>query len=318
MALIRRAGFGAVLVLLAAAAVSAPATASGASATTTQVPYEVTFDSTMVNQFAGLGGEPEGSETTQIQATIPITASGSGPYTGSAAATYTQATGTITETCVSGGTTGTTEEIEQSGTPTTFMATYTPGANNTAGTLGLNLGALVGGLEETFQDIPGCGGLTTGNTTPRFIADFYADHQSQFALNLSYAGDATFNFALLPGASLGGSSSYAGSYDFTGGATNNNLTYSETTAISVFAHAVSGGSGGGSGGAGGATTCKVPSVKGDKLAAAEKKIKSAGCAVGAVKRKKSAKKNRGRVLSQTVRAGLTKATGTKVGLTVGK
>src|SRR5579863_5995755 len=122
----RSALVGAISVLLSLSA-AGPATASGSSTTIT--PDEVTFDSTMVSHFAGLSNDPAGTETTEIQATIPIAAAGAGAYTGTAAATYAQAAGTITESCTVGSTTGTTKEIEQSGTPTSFTAGFTPGAN---------------------------------------------------------------------------------------------------------------------------------------------------------------------------------------------
>jgi hypothetical protein len=357
-------GVAAAVAALFASAVALPSAAFGASS---EPPYEVTFDSTMVNHFAGINNGPSGSETTEIQATIPLAASGSA-YSGSAEAKYAQASGTITETCTSGDTTGTTEEIEQSGNPTNFQATYTPGSSGSGGSLQLNIGPFSGGLAETFQDIPGCGGLTVGNTTPRFLADFVANHESQL-LALADPGDMVFGFTMTPGGSLGGSTSYAGTYNFTGGATNENLTYSETTAISVIADncvvpnlvgqteaaaesalaaasctvgAITTQAGSGtpgtvlssSPGAGtkldqgaavalvistaAAPKCTVPAVKGDKLAAAESKIKKAGCAVGKITKKKSAKKKKGHVISQSPAAGASKPAGTKVALTVGK
>jgi hypothetical protein len=354
----------AAVAVLFAFVVAVPSAASGASS---EPPYQVTFDSTMVNHFLGIGDDPAGSETTEIQATIPLAASGS-TYSGSAEAKYAQASGTITETCSSNNTTGTTEEIEQSGNPTSFQATYTPGSSGSGGSLALNLGPLAGGLAETFEDIPGCGGPTVGNTTPRFLADFVANHESQLSA-LADPGDFVFDFTLTPGGSLGGSTSYAGTYDFTGGATNNNLTYSETTAISVIADncvvpnvvgqteaaaesaltaasctvgAITTQTGSGTPGtvlssspaagtkldqgaavalvisAAAAQTCTVPALKGDKLAAAESKIKKAGCAVGKITKKKSAKKKKGHVISQSPAAGASKPAGTKVALTVGK
>lgn len=311
MKLTRCAPLGALSAVVALLAVAGPAGAGMRHTTTsTQVPDQLTFDSKMVNQFAGIGNGPSGSETTEIQATIPLTAGGAGSYTGSAMASYAQATGTITETCTAGGTTGTTEEIEQSGSPTTFTATYTPGPNNQGGTVQLDMGPIVGGLEETFQDIPGCGGFTVGNTTPRFIADFVADHISQIVP----AQDATFNFAMLPGSSLGGTTSYAGTYDFSGGSTNENLTYSETTSISVFAHSVTTTTGSSGGGA----TCTVPDVVGKKLAAATVLIKRANCALGTVRLRKATKRHKGHVLAQSPRAGAGRPQGTKVNLTVGR
>jgi hypothetical protein len=258
-----------VVALLSAACLLVPPAAAGSSGTS-QPPFEVTFDSTMVNQFAGLDNGPSGSETTEIQATIPLTNGGSGAYTGSASATYAQATGTITETCSANGTTGTTTETELSGNPTTFSASYTPGANNVGGSLVLDLGPFTGGLSESFQDTPGCGGFPVGNTTPRFLADFVADHLSEMTMSLTSPGDQVFTFTLTPGGSLGGPTSYAGTYDFSGGSTAENLTYTETTSISVFAH-----------------NCVVPSVAGMTLADAESALTGADCTVGAISKKSS-------------------------------
>jgi hypothetical protein len=71
------------------------------AAASAKPPYEVEFDSTMVNHFSGQDNGPQGSETTEIQAQIPLTKSGS-TYTGSAVSTYKQATGTISESCTEG------------------------------------------------------------------------------------------------------------------------------------------------------------------------------------------------------------------------
>ena len=79
-----------------------------------------------------------------------------------------------------------------------------------------------------------------------------------------------FTFSLTPGASLGGSTSYAGTYDYTGSFTNNNLTAQETTSISVFAN-----------------NCVVPNVVGLSQAAAESALTAAQCTVGAVTSAKS-------------------------------
>ena len=116
------------LVVALAVTLSLLALPAGAAAAT-QPPYQVTFDSTMVNQFAGLDNEPSGSETTEIKATIDLSKQSSGSYTGSA-------TGTLRPgdrddhrvVPVGDNTTGTTTETELSGNPTTFSATYTPGA----------------------------------------------------------------------------------------------------------------------------------------------------------------------------------------------
>jgi hypothetical protein len=303
----------AIAMALGLAIAAGPTSAIGASSTTTT--YEVEFDSTMVNTFLGLNGnDPQGTETTEIKATIPLTGSGS-TFTGSAAATYAQATGTITESCQSGGQTGTTTETETGGNPTTLAATYTPGSSGSGGSLLMNLGPLSGGLSENFTDVEGCPSYTAGNTTPRFLADFVANHQAQLDA-LADPGDMVFNFTLTPGGGLGGTTSFAGTYDFTGGATNNNLNYSETTSIDVIADKTTTTTSSN----GGTTpkTCTVPNVKGEKLAAAESKIKKAGCDVGKVTRKKSSTKNKGHVLSQNPAAGKKKPAGTKVALTVGK
>jgi len=263
MRMIRRTGVRLGLVL-ASLAFGLATVATASAAASSKPPYEVEFDSTTVNQFAGQDNEPQGAETTEIQAEIPLAKSGSGTYTGSALSSYKQASGTITETCTSGDTTGTTEEIEESGHATTFSAEYTPGAGGTGGTVEVDLGPFSGGLEETFEDIPGCGGPTEGNTTPRFLADFTSDHQSQLSIDLSNPGE-EFSFTLTPGASLGGPTSYAGTYDYTGGSSNGNLTYTENTSIDVFAN-----------------NCVVPNVVGKSQAAAESALTDAGCTVGAV------------------------------------
>lgn len=64
--------------------------------------------------------------------------------------------------------------------------------------------------------------------------------------------------------------------------------------------------------------CKVPNVRGKKLAAAKARIKRAGCRVGKVTRKPSKKAQKGRVLSQSPRAGAMVPSGAKVKLVVGK
>jgi beta-lactam-binding protein with PASTA domain len=66
------------------------------------------------------------------------------------------------------------------------------------------------------------------------------------------------------------------------------------------------------------TACTVPKLKGKKLAAAKKALKKAHCAVGKVTKKKSSKKNKGKVISQSPRPHAVKRKGTKVKLTVGK
>ena len=63
--------------------------------------------------------------------------------------------------------------------------------------------------------------------------------------------------------------------------------------------------------------CVVPELVGLKLAAAKRGLKAAGCAVGAIKRKKS-RRQVGRVLSQKAKAGSRLGAGTKVAVTVGR
>lgn len=64
--------------------------------------------------------------------------------------------------------------------------------------------------------------------------------------------------------------------------------------------------------------CKVPNVRGKKLAAAKARIKRARCAVGKVTRKPSKRVTKGRVLSQRPRAGVSVPSATKVSLVVSK
>jgi hypothetical protein len=64
--------------------------------------------------------------------------------------------------------------------------------------------------------------------------------------------------------------------------------------------------------------CVVPALKGMKLAAARRKLGAAHCRTGKVKRKKAARKKRGKVLSQSPRAGRALALQAKVSLVVGK
>jgi len=80
-----------------------------------------------------------------------------------------------------------------------------------------------------------------------------------------------------------------------------------------------GSGGGGTGGGGGsASVCHVPKVVGKKLAAAKKAITRAGCKVGKVSKKHSAKSKRGKVLSEKPKAGASVPAGTAVKLAVGK
>jgi uncharacterized delta-60 repeat protein len=64
--------------------------------------------------------------------------------------------------------------------------------------------------------------------------------------------------------------------------------------------------------------CKVPNVRGKNLAAARARIKKARCTVGKVARKPSKRAKKGRVLSQSPRAGAMVPSGTKVNLVVSK
>jgi uncharacterized delta-60 repeat protein len=64
--------------------------------------------------------------------------------------------------------------------------------------------------------------------------------------------------------------------------------------------------------------CKVPNVRGKKLALAKASIRRARCSVGKITRKRSRPVKKGRVLSQRPKAGTTAPSGTKVTLVVGK
>ena len=69
---------------------------------------------------------------------------------------------------------------------------------------------------------------------------------------------------------------------------------------------------------GGRPPCKVPSVRGNKLAVAAKAIAKAHCRVGKVRRKASLKVKRGRVISQTPRARKRLPSRSKVNLVVSR
>jgi PASTA domain len=69
---------------------------------------------------------------------------------------------------------------------------------------------------------------------------------------------------------------------------------------------------------GAAGRCKVPKVVGIAQANAEKTLRKAGCKVGAIKKQSSSHIKKGDVVSQSVRAGKSVASGTKVGLVVSK
>lgn len=76
----------------------------------------------------------------------------------------------------------------------------------------------------------------------------------------------------------------------------------------------------GPGGTGGTqkALCRVPKVIGKKLRAARRTIVMANCTVGKVKRKHSSHRNKGRVMSQSPRAGASRPAGTKVSLILGR
>jgi hypothetical protein len=64
--------------------------------------------------------------------------------------------------------------------------------------------------------------------------------------------------------------------------------------------------------------CRVPRVIGMRLAVARKKIGSANCKTGGVRRARSTKTRVGKVLSQSPKAGSVRTRGTKVNLVVGR
>ena len=72
------------------------------------------------------------------------------------------------------------------------------------------------------------------------------------------------------------------------------------------------------GNSGGSTKCLVPSVKGKTLAAAEKAITKAHCAVGKVKKAKSSHVKKGRIVSQGAGAGRSLPNGTKISLVLSR
>jgi hypothetical protein len=66
-------------------------------------------------------------------------------------------------------------------------------------------------------------------------------------------------------------------------------------------------------------TCTVPNVRGVSTAIAKRLLSASNCTLGAVKKKKAKKRRQvGKVISQTVKAGTTLTKGAKVGVTVGK
>jgi hypothetical protein len=71
-------------------------------------------------------------------------------------------------------------------------------------------------------------------------------------------------------------------------------------------------------GSGSESKCVVPNVKGKKLAAAEKAITGAHCAVGKLKKARSKHVKKGSVISQSPGAGTSLSAGSKVGLVISK
>jgi hypothetical protein len=90
-----------------------------------------------------------------------------------------------------------------------------------------------------------------------------------------------------------------------------------TTAPAVGSCPVAGFKGAGSSG-GSTSKCKVPNVKGKTLAAAEKALTKAHCAVGKIKKTKSSKVKKGSVVSQGAAAGKSLSKGSKVSLIVSR
>lgn len=66
------------------------------------------------------------------------------------------------------------------------------------------------------------------------------------------------------------------------------------------------------------TRCVVPKLKGRTLKVAKARLLKAGCRVGRVTRRTSAKFKRGRVVSQKVKAGTRRSSGTKVALVISR
>ena len=64
--------------------------------------------------------------------------------------------------------------------------------------------------------------------------------------------------------------------------------------------------------------CKVPRVVGQKLKTAKSRITKAYCKVGKIRKKKSSKRKRGKVLAQSPKPGKTRNAYSKISLTVGK
>jgi beta-lactam-binding protein with PASTA domain len=64
--------------------------------------------------------------------------------------------------------------------------------------------------------------------------------------------------------------------------------------------------------------CVVPRVIGMRLAVARKRIGSANCLVGSVRRARAAKKRAGKVIAQSPKAGAVRPRGAKVSLVVAR
>jgi PASTA domain len=292
---VRRVGYVAVNAAICAALLLAPQAAR--AATTAAAPYTLTFDSTIVDHFLGVDNGPTGQDTNEYRAVVPMTASAAsaGVYQGTVQGSYVQATGEADLACSSNGTTGTTKQIEESGNPTTFIASFNPSTE----ALNINTGM----PSENYEDVPGCGGITLGNTQPDWYSGFFASHSDV----LAPLSDDAFTFKLNPGSSFG-TLSFDGPVS---AATLGNLAVDEDTSI-VVAQATQ------TPPAPKATQyCVVPALKGLTLSAARAALTRAGCAVGSVRYKKSPK-SKGRVLSTSPAAGAKKPLHTKVNLVVGK
>jgi hypothetical protein len=284
---------GGVVVLFATAHTSAvPRAAAAAPA----APYTVSFDSTEVNNFLGQDGgqEPSGTETNEYTASVPLAAGNGGAFTGTADGSYAQASGTLTAiTTCTGGAPGTTTETETGGNGAPVTASLSPGTDGRGGTLSLTFATLSGqGIDEpteNYEDSSTCGG-SAGNTTPRWMADFTYEHQSELT------NGATFQFTLPLTA---GTDTTAGTYTFSGEFTQGNLDSTEDTTITVTE-----------------TPCDVPDVVNEPQASAESDLQSAGCTVGAVTKQKSKTVPKGNVISSNPAAGQQLQPGAPVALVV--
>ncbi len=286
---------GAVLVFAIANALAAPSASPRIPAAAPPAPYTVSFDSTEVNNFLGLdgGNDPAGTETNEYTADIPLAPGNGGAFDGTAQGAYAQASGTLhANVLCDGGGPGTTTEVETGGNPEPVTASLAPGTDGRGGTLTVTLATITGsGIvepTENYQDSSTCGG-SASNSTPRWMADFTAEHTSQITGN-------AFTFTLPLTA---GNGDTAGTYTFSGQFTNNNLMSTEDTTITVTE-----------------TPCDVPDVVNEAQAAAESAIQDAGCTVGAVKKKKSKTVPKGTVISSTPAAGASLQPLAPVGLLV--